>query len=863
MSKEYKKIEELKPAKLTARDKQFSSLKDYLEKANNGEPNFVLLHGEQGLGKTRLKDELNQYRQAKFPESYYFEITCEKDDLLQPFLRIAQTIFRIHKTCPQLKKENHVGTPGGTLDYRFIDFAMSNYTEESVENVFFDVESDLSVIYKSICGYIRSHAQQSTLCFVIEDIHFIDRNSADFLIHFLNDIDAGDRLLFLFCYHGDESSGENGLQRALPTMFRTGRLKEVKLSPFLVRDIPGFIQSIVGENVEVSTDLATMLYKNSNGNPYRIQAFVQDFAKKKFLFCEGGKWSIEISPLFFHQIPKEVEEMLISNLAKQGKYQQEILRAIAMSKRSLDSEILSEVTGLASAQLPYVLEELTNQKYIFGEDSLYSISSENISEEIIKRIEEKQLIKAYLKMAKIIEKKRAKDFPFIADLYFEAQEKKKLLLYAVQAGEMLYEQGKFSQALDYYTKVLPYAQVSKKSIFCKVLIATGLTNYQLGNYKKALENFSEAKGNATAKDEQESIARGKGLCLYGQHKHREARDALRNLQKKLSKPNEEIFLALASLELEKNNFGKANGYLNKYEEISTNREILKPMAMACRGALDFYFGKWEEAQSNLEMAMHSFKEFKQTKEFVQASLYCAEMALYTKNITKANELLQTSTVKELKDNHLRFCHDYLAAFIAMEAENKEKAVKLFNSIRTKGNEMGDERAFGYGTYGLGIYKLVFERKADEAYQLAAKALEYANNIRDSYLSAECYHLIARANLQQKNFNGVQKYVEYSRKAWKSLGASWKNDRVKLCFARLFAYTRNTEKAIALMQKLEEKAQQMQDNYFLADVYFEYGMVQRLGGKKDISLQSFKKSVELNQKLQRSFHFKRALHLMKN
>ena len=863
MSKKYKKIEELKPAKLTARDKQFSALKDYLDKAANGEPNFVLLHGEQGLGKTRLKEELNSYRQAQFPDSYYFEITCEKDDLLQPFLRMAQTIFRIHKICPQLKKENHVGTPGATLDYRFIDFAMSNYTEDSVENVFFDVESDLSIIYKSICGYIRSHTQTNTLCFVIEDIHFIDRNSADFLIHFLNDIEAGDRLLFVFCYHGDESSGENGLQRALPTMFRTGRLREIKLSPFLVRDIPGFINSIIGENVDISTDLATMLYKNSNGNPYRLQAFVQDFANKKLLSCEGGKWSIEISPQFFHQIPKEVEEMLVSNLPKQGKYQQEILRALAMSKRSLDSEILSEVTGLASAQLPYVLEELTKQKYIFVEDGLYSLSSDNISEEILKLLEEKELIKAYLKMAKIIEKKRAKDYPFITDLYFEAQEKKKLLLYAVQAGEMLYEQGKFTKALDYYTKVLPYAQVSKKSIFCKVLIATGFTNYQLGNYKKALENFSEAKSNATAKDEQEAIARGQGLCLYGQHKHREARNALRNLQKKLSKPNEEIFIALASLELEKNNFGKANGYLKKYQEISTDRTILKPAEMACRGALDFYFGKWDEAQVNLEMAMDSFKKFKQTKEHLQTSLYYAEMSLYTKGVSRAEQLLQTSSVKELQDTHIRFFHDYLAAFIAMEAGNNEKTVKLFSHIRSKGNDIGDERMFGYGTYGLGAYKLLFERKVEEAHQLAAKALEYANNLRDSYLAAECYYLIARANLKQKNFGGVQKYIEYSRNAWKGLGAAWKNDRVKLCFVRLFAYTRNGSKAIALIEKLEEKAQLMNDEYFLADIHFEHGMVQRLAGNKELSNQYLKKSAQLNEKLQRTFYYKKALHLLKN
>ncbi|WP_372369671.1 AAA family ATPase [Candidatus Uabimicrobium sp. HlEnr_7] len=863
MNKKYKKPEDLKPAKLTAREKQFSELKDYLRKAVNGEPNFVLLKGDEGLGKTRLVEELSNFRKAQFPSTQHFEVTCEKDDELQPFLRIAHTIFRIQAECPPLKKEFHVGTPGNTLDYKFIDFAMSNYTEESVENIFFDVETDLSTIYKSISGYIRSHAQQQTVCIIIEDIHHIDRNSADFLIHFLNDIEQGDRLLVVLCYHGDESSGENGLQRILPTMFRTSKLKEVKLSPFLVRDIPGFIDSIVGENTNIGNDLATMLYKNSNGNPYRLQAFVQDFIKKKLLFYDGSKWNIKVSSQFFHQLPQEVEELLINNLDKQSKYQQEILQALAMSKRSLDAEILSTVTGLASSQLPYVLEELMKQKYIFNEDGIYSISSEKISEEVIARLEEKQLHKAYSKMAKIIEKKYAKDFPFIADLYFEAQDKKKLLTYGIQAGDLLYSKGNFSKALDYYDKSLSYAQVSKKSIFSKTLISIGSCHYRLGNYKKALENFSEAKTNITSKEDEYAIAQGKGFCLHAQHKHREARSVLRNVQKQLPKPNEEIFLVLSSLELERLNFGKANGYFKKYKEFSTEMDNLKPVELACRGSLDFYFGKWEDAQNNLDQALVFFEQYKQEKELVQTSLLNAEFVFYKKGIDTANEFIHTERVKQLQDSYLQFRHDYLLANMAIELGDSEKAKELFNNIRKQGKERGDERVFGYGTYGLGLCKLVFERQADEAHELAAKSLDYANNSGDGYLAAENYHLIAKANLKQKNFSGVQKYVEYSRNGWKSLGVMWKNYRVNLCLIRLFAYTRNIDKAIASLLKLEEKAISLGDNYLLADIYFEQGITHRLAAKKDMSYEHFKKSAEINQKLQRVFQYKKALHLLKN
>ncbi|MBN2097641.1 MAG: diguanylate cyclase, partial [Candidatus Omnitrophica bacterium] len=60
------KLQELFPCpKLISRGPELDQLKKYLDEAEKGKSNFILIAGERGMGKTRLLDEFKKYAQLK------------------------------------------------------------------------------------------------------------------------------------------------------------------------------------------------------------------------------------------------------------------------------------------------------------------------------------------------------------------------------------------------------------------------------------------------------------------------------------------------------------------------------------------------------------------------------------------------------------------------------------------------------------------------------------------------------------------------------------------------------------------------------------------------------------------------------
>ena len=103
-------IDDLQGPPLIERRDSLATLNDNLQMARDGEPRFVLISGEQGIGKSALIDEFcSSLDGRKIP---VFRVDCADgaEDMFAPVLQLIQSLYRKHG---KISDDDAASPPGG------------------------------------------------------------------------------------------------------------------------------------------------------------------------------------------------------------------------------------------------------------------------------------------------------------------------------------------------------------------------------------------------------------------------------------------------------------------------------------------------------------------------------------------------------------------------------------------------------------------------------------------------------------------------------------------------------------------------------------------------------------------------------
>ena len=317
------------------RAEELAALDAALARAAGGEPAVVLVAGESGVGKSRLLAEFATRASAAGGRV----LTGECIELVEGELPYAPIVRMLRSLDPEELSEL-AGTGRAELSPLIpeaVEATDPRPDEQFAQGRMFD-------LLLSLFGRL---GERGPLVLVIEDLHWGDRSTRDFLAFLVRAL-RSERLLLVATYRSDELHRKHPLRPLLAEFDRVGRAERVELKRFSRLELVAQLAGILEEQPEGG--LTDALFARSEGNPF--------FAEE--LLAAGGRDG---------SLPETLRDALMVRVEALSEPSQEMLRLAAAAGRSVTHRLLAEVAERDELELQRALREAVANHVLVQEGS--------------------------------------------------------------------------------------------------------------------------------------------------------------------------------------------------------------------------------------------------------------------------------------------------------------------------------------------------------------------------------------------------------------------------------------------------------------------------------------------------------------
>ena len=483
---------------LIGRVPERDALSRLIDRTRSGQGQVALVCGEAGIGKSRLVAEAKAYAEA------------------QDFLLLQGNCFQMDSSYPyapllDLLRASAAPTPlGAGPDPIVLEFALllpelAPSLAGPLPAPLPDPEQEKRRLFAALTRFFKERASQRPVLLVIEDLHWCDDISLEFL-QSLARFCAAQPLLLLMTYRSDEV--QPSLQRCLAQLDRARLSQELHLVPLSRSDVDAMLGAMFGLPETEQANLLDLIYPLTEGNPFFVEEVLTSLVSRGELLSDNGAW--QHKPHLDHRservpVPRSVQDTMYQRTQHLSAEAMRVVTFAAVAGRRFDFAVLHQVMHCDEDRLLLLIKELLAIQFVVEVSAdqfafRHALTQQAVFAGLLAR-ERRSL---HRMLAEAIEQLYATISPLdahLADLayhYYEAGVWEKALEYEQRAGERalaLYAQ---HAAIDHFTHALSalhhLSGVPASPIYC----LRGQAYETLGEFERALSDYEHALEAANA-----------------------------------------------------------------------------------------------------------------------------------------------------------------------------------------------------------------------------------------------------------------------------------------------------------------------------------------------------------------------------
>ena len=323
---------------LVGRSAEMNALQECIKTSVSGQGGVVLLSGEAGIGKSRLVAELQQSA-----ESHGFQLLRGQSFPTDRSCSYAPLFDLLGAYLAPLSSTQIMASLGASALalVPLLPDSIQHFPELASLLPLFPLEPEQEKrrLFATLAEVFTKQVNAQPLLLVIEDLHWSDESTLEFLLFFARKA-AAYRLLVVLTYRSDEV--HQVLRSFLAQLDRERLRQEVVLEPMNRTDAATMLQTILQGRDSLPPGLLDALYGLTEGNPF----FLEEVLKALIMAGElvGGEDGWHWKRTDTWRIPLSLQEAVELRLTRLSTDAQQVLQLAAVAGRRFDFALLQEIT---------------------------------------------------------------------------------------------------------------------------------------------------------------------------------------------------------------------------------------------------------------------------------------------------------------------------------------------------------------------------------------------------------------------------------------------------------------------------------------------------------------------------------------
>jgi predicted ATPase/KaiC/GvpD/RAD55 family RecA-like ATPase len=459
-----------------------NALKEAVYDAAHGEGGLVFVHGEAGIGKTRLLRELGAYAQSRGVQVLHGRCPgLFRMDGVPPYVIWKEVIKDYLETCIPEQLYRVIGYYPSEVAKLVPE--LSQKLRAVPPSFAISPEQEQNRLFEAVCQFIVNISQETPLLVVLDDLQWNDPSSL-LLLHYLARGVRKVPLLLLGAYRTTDVDDRHPLTPILAELNRERLPQEIQLKRMSLRDVSELIKNIL-EQEDVPEEFCKLVYDKTRGNPFFAEEVVKSLKEEEVIYREQSKWKFkEVSRIEF---PKSVKSVVKARIGRLDEECQSVLAMAAFIGNDFGFDALREVTGFEEGKLLELLDAmfktgLIKERAIHGERAC-SFADILVRDVVYEEVSPLKRTKLHEIVGRTLEKVYAKTIDeHLGELalhFLEGGDTEKALSYFLKAGEKAQRIYANSEAASHFQSALALLEEKEEGLQEK---GTVLEN--LGDIKK-------------------------------------------------------------------------------------------------------------------------------------------------------------------------------------------------------------------------------------------------------------------------------------------------------------------------------------------------------------------------------------------
>jgi tetratricopeptide (TPR) repeat protein len=552
-----------KEVPLVDRTEEMNVLKEAVYRAVHGEGGLVFIHGEAGIGKTRLVRELGAYARSRGVQVLYGRCPALfRMDGVPPYILWKEVIKDYLETCNPEQLYRVIGYYPAEVAKLVPE--LSQKLRSIPQSLPISPEQEQNRLFEAVSQFITNISRETPLLVVLDDLQWTDPSSL-LLLHYLARGVQKTPLLLLGAYRSTDIDAKHPLTPVLTELKRERLPQSVSLKRMSPEDTSELIRQIL-EQDDVPPEFCSLVYDKTRGNPFFVEEVIESLKEEGVIYLERNGWKVkEVSEIEF---PETVRNVVKARIGRLDEDCQSVLTMASFVGNDFTLEALQGVTGLNEDKLGKIVDGLLKtgllkHRDVRGEDvcSFADIIVRDVVNEEAGIYERKKLHGLVgTTLEKVYAAKIDEHFGELASHFLESGDKEKALDYFLKAADKATRIFANNEAASYFQSALKLLAGEECDLKERknVLERLGDTKKLIGEYEGSLRYWNDALSLSKQPEDKETSAR----------LHRKMANVLWNNVGDTKKANEHHKAAFQILETEPDSVELARLYEDMAEMIS-------------------------------------------------------------------------------------------------------------------------------------------------------------------------------------------------------------------------------------------------------------------------------------------------------